>query len=129
MRISDVEDLHDFLSSDEFNAYESDYYGNDRYINLDNDQNSRIDKYAETVSDGRKNCEVLHLQLEALNDLIDSTIEDEETGDYVDNPVYREIKKEIQECIKWHEEHGTYEKVEVSYAGRSEKGEGPRLVG
>lgn len=110
MKLSEVKNLQDFLDSEEWNQYEGSWYCN-RYVNESAETNQRIDDCAEYGGDGRKYCEVIELWREAVDCLIESEIEDKETGEWVDNPVYYQISQEIDDCEKWHKENGSYEQV------------------
>lgn len=110
MKLSEVETLDDFIGCDEFYSYESDYYGNDRYINLSNDQNERIDDCAEYGGDGRTHGEVIEMWRDAIHCLMKPELEDD-NGDWTVNPVFDSIMNEIDEVEKWHDENGSLDQV------------------
>jgi hypothetical protein len=106
------DDLDDFVRTKEISEMESDYYGNGRYINLSEEENDRIDEYAETGSDGRTYQEVIDFWRTAVSSLVDSEIdnEDEDEG-YIENPLFTRLMKDLDELEEWHAQRGTINKV------------------
>jgi len=104
--------LNDLIQSEGFQMFRADKLGNDLFIS-DPERAERLFTHVKEGIDGSTHYENIEDMREYLGTLkvFDPDVDDNEKDFDINEATFESMNKEIDDCIKWHEDNGSIDKI------------------